>query len=74
MNRRDMLKKSAQMMLITSALAQANDIKSDKNKSGKSSADKKKTPKVVVVGGGWSGLGFAKHIKTFVPDAEVTLV
>ncbi len=69
MNRREMLKKSAQMVLVTSAIAQANDIKIDKKKT-----DKKKSPKVVVVGGGWSGLGFAKHIKAFVPDAEVTLV
>ncbi len=57
------------MMLMTSAIAQAHDIKSKQKK-----VDKKRSPKVVVVGGGWSGLGFAKHIKAFVPDAEVTLV
>jgi len=29
---------------------------------------------IVVVGGGWSGLSFAKHIKKYVPHAEVTIV
>ena len=33
-----------------------------------------KNPKVVVVGGGWSGLSFAKHIKRFVPMADITLI
>ncbi len=74
MNRRDMLKKSAKMMLVTSALAQANIIKLDKKKATNASATEKKAPKIVVVGGGWSGLGFAKHIKSFVPNSEVTLV
>jgi len=74
MNRRDMLKNSAKMLLLTSAIAQANEMKADEKKIDKSITKKKKSPKVVVVGGGWSGLGFAKHIKAFVPDAEVTLV
>jgi NADH dehydrogenase FAD-containing subunit len=34
----------------------------------------KKAPKVVVVGGGWSGLSVAKNIKIFAPQSEVTLV
>lgn len=69
MNRRELLKKSAQMMLLTSALAEASVIKTKEHKKAK-----KSPPKVVVVGGGWSGLAFAKHIKAFTPDAEVTLV
>jgi NADH dehydrogenase FAD-containing subunit len=31
-------------------------------------------PRVVVVGGGWSGLSIAKNTKIFAPDAEVILV
>ncbi len=69
MNRREMLKHGAKIVLLTSALAQAGEIKTKEKKK-----EKKNSPRVVVVGGGWSGLGFAKHIKVFVPDAEVTLV
>ncbi len=74
MNRRDMLKKSAKMMLVASALAEANIIKSSEKNATNLSTTKKKIPKIVIVGGGWSGLGFAKHIKSFVPNSEVTLV
>jgi len=34
----------------------------------------KKSPKVLIVGGGWSGLSVAKNLKQFSPDAQVTLV
>ncbi len=33
-----------------------------------------KGPRVVVVGGGWSGLSIAKYTKIFAPDADVILV
>ncbi len=33
-----------------------------------------KGPRVVVVGGGWSGLSIAKYTKIFAPDADVVLV
>lgn len=33
-----------------------------------------KNPRVVVVGGGWSGLSIAKYTKIFAPDADVILV
>ncbi len=33
-----------------------------------------KGPRVVVVGGGWSGLSVAKHTKLFAPEADVVLV
>ena len=35
---------------------------------------KTKAPRVVVVGGGWSGLTIAKYTKKYVPNAEVILV
>ncbi len=73
MNRRDMLKMSMNMILLTSMVSQANELKVDKKES-KPKTNNKKSPKIVVVGGGWSGLGFAKHIKAFVPNSEVTLV
>lgn len=33
-----------------------------------------KGPRVVVVGGGWSGLSVAKYVKKFAPDADVVLI
>ena len=68
MNRRDMIKTSIAtfMALSTSSFAQ--------NGTKQNEAKKSKNPKVVVVGGGWSGLSMAKSIKSFVPHSEVTLV
>jgi len=75
MNRRELLKNSAKALLFASAAplyasAANDDKKADRTKKNTNS----KHPKIVVVGGGWSGLSFAKHIKHHVPDAEVTLV
>ncbi len=35
---------------------------------------KAKGPRVVVVGGGWSGLSIAKYVKKFAPKADVVLI
>ncbi len=35
---------------------------------------KAKGPRVVVVGGGWSGLSIAKYVKRYAPDADVVLI
>ncbi|MRI57977.1 MAG: twin-arginine translocation pathway signal protein, partial [Epsilonproteobacteria bacterium] len=35
---------------------------------------KAKGPRVVVVGGGWSGLSIAKYVKKYAPEADVVLV
>jgi len=43
-------------------------------KSFKAPLPKKKGPRVVVVGGGWSGLSIAKYTKIFAPSADVILV
>ena len=70
MNRRELLKAGALAMLATAASGQ-----SKTNFSQKLPVEKKgKHPRVVVVGGGWSGLALAKHMKLFVPEAEVVMV
>ena len=35
---------------------------------------KSKGPRVVVVGGGWSGLTVAKYVKKYAPNADVVLI
>lgn len=70
MNRRDMIKGSlvAFVALKTTAISAQGSI--DK----KSIPNVSKNPRIVVVGGGWSGLSFLKNIKQDIPDAKVTLV
>jgi NADH dehydrogenase FAD-containing subunit len=59
------------MALTTASLAEDKKV----NTSKESTENKKnKNPKVIVVGGGWSGLSMAKSVKSFVPHAELTLV
>lgn len=43
-------------------------------KSSKASIPDTTKPRVVVLGGGWSGLSIAKTVKTFSPQADVVLV
>ena len=43
-------------------------------KSNKASIPDTKKPRVVVLGGGWSGLSIAKTVKEFSPQADVILV
>ena len=43
-------------------------------KSSKASIPDTPKPRVVVLGGGWSGLSIAKTVKTFSPQADVVLV
>jgi len=43
-------------------------------KSKKAPLPDTKKPRVVVLGGGWSGLSIAKTVKEFAPDADVILV
>lgn len=77
MKRRDILKLS----VLTPALVLTNSTASDKKpevegskSSYKAPITDKKSPRVVVVGGGWSGLSVAKHTKLFAPECEVILV
>ena len=56
----------------TANLKQAADSK--KKTSNKAPIPDAKGPRVVVVGGGWSGLSIAKYTKIFAPSADVVLV
>ena len=72
MERRDLFKHTLLSLLSFSTLSFAE----SSDKKEKSSSPKKNIsePRILVVGGGWSGLSFAKHIKKYVPHANVTLV
>ena len=66
----EMIKASLAAFLSLTTLSSAKHngtLLKDKN-------NKTSHPKIVVVGGGWSGLSFAKHIKQYIPQAHVTLV
>ena len=67
LSRRDAIKLST---LLSASLLGASTTPSQKSPQKKSS----KKPQVIIVGGGWSGLSLAKHIKLFANSAEVTLV
>jgi len=67
MNRRDMIKTSVATFMALSTASFAEE-------KHKESTQPSKNPKIVVVGGGWSGLSMAKSVKSYVPNAEVTLV
>ncbi len=76
LNRRTMLKLSG----IAAGMLFANPLNATESKTVKSPrqapipTSSKKRPKVVVVGGGWSGLSIAKYTKAFAPQAEVIMV
>ncbi len=70
MERREMIKTSLAAFLSLTTLSVAN----QKEKPRKKHGSKTTQPKIVVVGGGWSGLSCAKHIKKYILDAKVTLV
>ena len=79
LSRRDLLKLTG----VAAAGAALNGC-SVSNKSAKPTASKAgirmaplpktKSPRVVVVGGGWSGLSIAKYVKKYAPEADVVLV
>jgi NADH dehydrogenase FAD-containing subunit len=70
MERREMIKASLAAFLSLTLPSLAN----KEDKSLKKNASNTLQPKIVVVGGGWSGLSFAKHIGKYIPDANITLV
>jgi NADH dehydrogenase FAD-containing subunit len=77
LSKRDFLKISSLTLASTLGLFGDENSSSNNDKKElpyKAIKPKTKNPKVVVVGGGWSGLSFAKHIKAYVPTADVTLV
>ncbi len=77
MNRRELLKQGATMALALSPLS-ALSAESIPPKSIREKPLPSKRPqggvRIVVVGGGWSGLAFAEHIRRYLPQSVVTLV
>ena len=72
MQRRDVIKGSIATFLSLTTVSFA-DTKS-KNEKVEKLKNISENPRIIVVGGGWAGLSFAKHIKINVPNSEVTLV
>jgi len=70
MERREMIKASLAAFLSLTTLSGAKEDQKPNTENQK----KTSSPKIIVVGGGWSGLSFAKHIKQYIPNADVTLV
>lgn len=76
LSRRDALKitgLTAMTTLSTTQLEAKSEQKHTKHGSKARLADKSST-RVVIVGGGWSGLSIAKNLKHFSPQTEVILV
>ncbi len=73
LSRRDALKLSTSVALLGATSSFAS-TKKQPQKSNNLIFQNKKAPRVVVVGGGWSGLSLAKHIKLNAPQSEVILV
>ncbi|MDD5156772.1 FAD/NAD(P)-binding oxidoreductase [Sulfurimonas sp.] len=79
MNRRDALKFVGISVATTAVLGNEASLKNDlSNTNGVVPVAKLpkngKGPRIVVIGGGWSGLSVAKRLKQYVPDADVVMV
>jgi NADH dehydrogenase FAD-containing subunit len=79
-SRRDAMKLSAAVVAAstisgcTTSSEVKPEIKKEKSNSFKAPLADAKGPRVVVVGGGWSGLSVAKNVKLLAPNADVVLV
>jgi len=76
-SRREILKVSTAVTLgmLSPLKASTPKNKIDGSQSNyKAPLDSPKGKRVVVVGGGWSGLSVAKHVKLFAPESDVVLV
>lgn len=79
-SRREALALSGLAIASSALSANGDSVNSKKRADGALSSDYKaplpetKNPRVVVVGGGWSGLSVAKYTKVFAPNADVVLV
>ncbi|NPA60310.1 MAG: FAD-dependent oxidoreductase [Epsilonproteobacteria bacterium] len=72
-SRRDALKFSGLMALSVSA-GECSTTQKQHELKAKAPLPKTKKPRVVVVGGGWSGLSVAKYTKLYAKECEVILV
>jgi len=77
-SRRDALKITGAMFATSAVNVSANTVidkkVSEAKKVEQMALGIKKNIRVIVLGGGWSGLSVAKNIKIFSPDTEVVLV
>ena len=78
-SRREALKISGIAVAATAVAGCTNQSEPKPNQESKSTSYKapiadSKNPRVVVVGGGWSGLSIAKYTKIFAPNSDVILV
>lgn len=73
LSRRDALKFSGAAALLGATAVSAKTTTTQKT-SFKAPLHDKKGPRVVVIGGGWSGLSVAKYTKRESPDADVILI
>ena len=79
LSRRSLLKYSSILTASTviTGCTTTSDIKSNKqlsNQTTKAPIPDTTKQRVVIVGGGWSGLSIAKNVKKFAPNCEVVLV
>jgi len=74
LSRRDLLKTTALLATTTILPANASQLTLEQKTDKKALLPTKKTKRVVIVGGGWSGLSIAKHLKQFSPNTDVVLV
>lgn len=65
---------SSALNASTKNSTQKTDKKTNLKTDYKAALPDTKNPRVVVVGGGWSGLSIAKYTKVFAPNADVVLV
>lgn len=72
LNRRDAIKLGGLALAASSVSLEASSP--NKNIEYKAPIPETKNPRVVVVGGGWSGLSVAKNVKILSPNADVILV
>jgi len=74
LSRRDALKISAVVTAATAVNGYASKTTEQNKSSFKAPIADTKQPRVIVVGGGWSGLSVAKYTKIFAPNADIILV
>jgi NADH dehydrogenase FAD-containing subunit len=74
LSRRDILKISAIATVSTAINGCTSTTKQSVTPNFKAPIANTKNPRVVVVGGGWSGLSVAKYTKIFAPNADIVLV
>ena len=74
LSRRDLIKLSATAVVSSTFAGCITPKTSKQNVKFETPLSKTQNPKVVIVGGGWSGLSVAKNIKLLAPRADVLLV